>query len=90
MLGHLDAATMPAAELNTLQESLLWEKAIEQTFKAEALKDFFDISGLASAAMEANRLVIEWDLNLNADEATEETNNFFDWRRSKYTLRRIF
>ena len=55
MLGHEDVATMPAGELNTLQESLLWEKAIEQTFKAEALKDFFDISGLASAAMEASR-----------------------------------
>jgi probable DNA repair protein len=81
MLGHVDTATMPAGELNTLQESLLWEKAIEQTFKAEALKDFFDISGLASAAMEANRLVIEWDLNLNADEVTEETNNFLDWRK---------
>ena len=81
MLGHIDAATMPAGELNTLQESLLWEKAIEQTFKAEALKEFFDISGLASAAMEANRLVIEWDLNLNADEATEETNNFLNWRK---------
>jgi probable DNA repair protein len=81
MSGQIDAATMPAGELNTLQESLLWEKAIEQTFKAEALKDFFDISGLASAAMEANRLVIEWDLNLNTDEATEETNNFLDWRK---------
>ena len=86
MLGHVDVATMPAGELNTLQESLLWEKAIEQTFKAEALKDFFDISGLASAAMEANRLVIEWDLNLNADEATEETNNFLDWRKRFQTL----
>ncbi len=81
MLGYADTATMPAGELNTLQESLLWEKAIEQTFKAEALKDFFDISGLASASMEANRLVIEWDLNLNADEVTDETNNFLDWRK---------
>ena len=81
MLGYVDTATMPAGELNTLQESLLWEKAIEQTFKAEVLKDFFDISGLASAAMEANRLVMEWDLNLNTDEATEETNNFLDWRK---------
>ena len=25
MLGHVDTATMPAGELNTLQESLLWE-----------------------------------------------------------------
>ena len=81
ILGHVDTATMPAGELNTLQESLLWEKAIEQTFKAESLKDFFDISGLAGAAMEANRLVIEWDLNLNADEVTEETNKFLDWRK---------
>jgi probable DNA repair protein len=81
MLDQADIATMPTGELNTLQESLLWEKAIEQTFKVEALKDFFDISGLASAAMEANRLVIEWDLNLNADEATEETIQFLDWRK---------
>lgn len=81
VLGQIDIANMPAGELNTLQESLLWEKAIEQTFKAEALKDFFDVSGLASVAMEGNRLVIEWDLNLNADEATEETHHFLDWRK---------
>jgi len=79
--GHIDAFIMPAGELNTLQESLLWEKAIEQTFKAESLKDFFDISGLANAAMEANRFVIEWDLNLDTDEATEEASNFLDWRK---------
>ena len=80
MLGDIDPATMPAGELNTLQESLLWEKAIEQSLKGEFAKDFFDVSGLASAAMEANRLVIEWDLNLNADEATEEAKEFLVWR----------
>ena len=86
MLGDIDAATMPAGELNTLQESLLWEKAIEQSLKGELAKDFFDVSGLASAAMEANRLVIEWNLNLNTDEATEETKQFLVWRNKFQAL----
>ena len=86
MLGDIDAATMPAGELNTLQESLLWEKVIEQSLKGELAKDFFDVSGLASASMEANRLVIEWDLNLNTDEATEETKQFLVWRNKFQAL----
>lgn len=86
MLGDIDAATMPTGELSSLQESLLWEKAIEQSLKGELAKDFFDVSGLASAAMEANRLVIEWDLHLNADEATQETKEFLVWRNKFQAL----
>ena len=86
ILGEIDAVTMPAGELNTLQESLLWEKAIEQSLKGNVAQDFFDISGLASAAIEANRLLIEWDLHLDADESTEETQQFLLWRNKFQAL----
>ena len=80
MAGDLDASKMPAGELNTLQESLLWEQSIKHSLKAHEAKELFDTSGLASAAMEANRYIIEWNLSLNADEATEETKQFLVWR----------
>jgi exodeoxyribonuclease-5 len=36
--------------------------------------------------MEANRLVIEWDLNLNSEVATEEAKQFLVWRSKFQTL----
>ena len=81
MSGEIEVAHMPAGELNTVQESLLWERAIKDSLKANDAKEFFDISSLAVAAMEANRLVTEWNLHLNSDEATAETKAFLVWRQ---------
>ena len=81
LLGEIDVANMPGTELNALQESLLWEQSIKYCLKSHDAKDLFDASGLASAAMEANRLIIEWNLHINLDEATEETKQFLEWRK---------
>jgi probable DNA repair protein len=81
LLGEIDAANMPGTELNPLQESLLWEQSVRYCLKSHEAKDLFDASGLASAAMEANRLIIEWNLHINMDEATEETKRFLEWRK---------
>ena len=81
LLGEIDAAQLPPTELSTLQESLLWELSIKHCLKSHEAKDLFDASGLASAAMEANRLVIEWNLHIEMDEATEETKQFLEWRK---------
>ena len=86
MLGELDAANIPAGELTTLQESLLWERAIKESLKSNEAKDFYDISSLASGAMEANRLAIEWGLHLSSDEATTETKAFLIWRQRFQSL----
>lgn len=81
LLGEIDETNLPPKELSPLQEILLWEQSIKHCLKSHDAKDLFDASGLASAAMEANRLVIEWNLNLNMDEATEETKQFLEWRK---------
>ena len=81
LLGEIGAEHLPPTELSTLQESLLWEQSIKYCLKSHEAKDLFDASGLASAAMEANRLIIEWNLNINMDEATEETKQFLEWRK---------
>ena len=81
MLGELDAKQIPAGELTALQESLLWEQAIKDGLKAHEAKALFDTAGLASAAMEANRYIIEWNLSIHPEHTTEETQQFLIWRQ---------
>lgn len=80
LLGEIDASSVPTAVLNPTQEGLLWEQSIQQALKSNDAADLFDTSGLASAAMEANRLLTEWRLTLDTDNATEETQQFLQWR----------
>ncbi|MFA6040574.1 MAG: hypothetical protein WC733_03645, partial [Methylophilus sp.] len=63
--GDIDANSAPTNMLNTTQEGLLWEQSINYALKQHSAAALFDTSGLASAAMEANRLLIEWDLSLD-------------------------
>ena len=80
LLGEIDADSVPTNGLSATQEGLLWEQSIQQSLKDNDAADLFDTAGLASAAMEANRLLTEWRLNLNQEEATEETQQFMQWR----------
>ncbi len=80
LLNEIDANSVPTDALTTTQEGLLWEQSIQQSLKTNSAADLFDTSGLASAAMEANRLLTEWRLTFNLSEATEETQQFMQWR----------
>lgn len=80
LLGEIDAESVPTAALNATQEGLLWEQSIQHALKSNAAAELFDTSGLASAAMEANRLLTEWRLKLDLDNASEETQQFMQWR----------
>ncbi|MGJ8620485.1 MAG: PD-(D/E)XK nuclease family protein [Methylophilaceae bacterium] len=80
LLGEIDAASVPTNVLTAMQEGLLWEQSIQQSLKTHIAADLFDTSGLASAAMEANRLVVEWRLNVDITQATEETQQFMQWQ----------
>ncbi|MDG1454560.1 MAG: hypothetical protein P8Q17_09085, partial [Methylophilaceae bacterium] len=80
LLNEIDADSVPTATLTTTQEGLLWEQSIQQSLKTNAAADLFDTSGLASAAMEANRLLTEWRLTIDFTDATEETLHFMQWR----------
>lgn len=80
LLGEIDTGSIPTHALNATQEGLLWEQSIQHSLKSNTAADLFDTSGLASAAMEANRLLTEWRLNLDMETATEETQQFMQWR----------
>ncbi len=80
LLGEIDANSCPSNMLNTTQEGLLWEQSIQHVLKSNSTADLFDTAGLASAAMEANRLLTEWQLKLDLESATEETQQFMQWR----------
>ncbi len=86
LLGEINAASAPLAELSKTQENVLWEQSITNSLKGNAAEDLFDTSGLASAAIEANKLLIEWKIKLELDNATEETSQFIQWREHFRTL----
>lgn len=79
--GDISPDNAPLGELNPMQESILWEQAIASSLSQHHAEALFDKSGLASAAQEANRLIIEWNLSLPSDELTEETRQFLQWRQ---------
>ncbi len=71
----------PPYLLSAFNEQLLWEEVITQSLKKNAFGELFDISGLASAAMEANRYVIAWSLHVPREHQAEETRQFLHWQR---------
>lgn len=79
LAGH---ATQPPYALSQLNEQLLWEDVITASLKSNAFGDLFDISGLASAAMEANRYMIAWNLHVPQGQQAEETRQFLRWQRA--------
>ncbi|WP_137720076.1 PD-(D/E)XK nuclease family protein [Methylobacillus flagellatus] len=79
--GDIAVDSVPVGRLSPAQERLLWEQAIETTLKDLDTEPLFDKAGLASAAQEANRLLIEWNLSLDHDDLAEETRAFLRWRQ---------
>jgi len=82
LVGDIDAATAPVGELTVAQEELLWEHAIQQSLRANIAAELFDTRGLASAASEAHRYLIEWNISLGQAHLSEETQQFLQWRQT--------
>ncbi len=80
LTGHVTDAAPPYA-LSAFNEQLLWEEVIAQSLKKNAFGELFDVSGLASAAMEANRYVIAWNMHLSREHLAEEARQFIQWQR---------
>lgn len=80
LLNEIDADSVPTSGLTATQEGVLWEQSIQQSLKTNAAASLFDTSGLASAAMEANRLLTEWRLTIDLANLTEETQQLMQWR----------
>ncbi|SDK37955.1 exodeoxyribonuclease-5 [Methylophilus rhizosphaerae] len=81
LCGQIDATQAPLGVLSPTQEALLWEQAIQHCLKRHEATELFNTSGLASAAIEANRYLIEWNISLDMDNASEETRQFMQWRQ---------
>jgi probable DNA repair protein len=84
--GEIDVADTPLGVLSPTQESLLWEQAIQHCLKRHEASELFNTNGLASAATEANRYIIEWNISLDMGTATEETRQFMQWRQQFHQL----
>lgn len=81
LTGTIHEVSPPYA-LSAFNEQLLWEEVIAQSLKKNAFGDLFDISGLASAAMEANRYIVAWNLHVPREHQAEETRQFLHWQRA--------
>ncbi len=89
LAGEVDTQNFPAIHLNTMTEKMLWQQAIQSCIQKHELADLFDVASLADAAMEANQLLIEWQVNhanLNDYFQSVETRQFLRWRAAFQTL----
>jgi probable DNA repair protein len=86
MLGRAPLEAGLLTELTPLEEGLLWERAIEESLKHFDAKELFDTAGLATAAVEANRYMVEWEIAVFGDYLTEETQQFLVWRERFQSL----
>ncbi len=81
LTGQITEQSPPLA-LSPFNEQLLWEEVITQSLNKNAFGDLFDVSGLASAAIEANRYVIAWNLHVPREHQAEESRQFIQWQRT--------
>lgn len=81
LIGAVNEAQPPYA-LSSFNEQLLWEEVIAQSLKKNDFGELFDVSGLARAAIEANRYVIAWGLHIPRELAAEESRQFMQWQRA--------
>ncbi|MDD4927015.1 MAG: DNA helicase, partial [Methylotenera sp.] len=82
--GLLDgeiATQTPPYVLSAFNEQLLWEDVITQSLKKNAFGALFDVSGLAGAAMEANRYMVAWRLHFPRELVAEESRQFLQWQQ---------
>ena len=86
LCGKIDLAEAPLGMLSSTQEALLWEQAIQHCLRQHSAIDLFNTNGLASAAIEANRYLIEWNISLDMATVSEETRQFLQWRQQFQTL----
>ena len=87
LLGEIDAFGLPKFTLSSVAEKLLWEEAIANVLQKNEVSTLFDIASLAQSAIEANKILIEWQLDdavlishAHTNFNTEETRQFLRWR----------
>lgn len=81
LTGAITAQRAPYA-LSSFNEQLLWEEVITQSLKKNAFGELFDVSGLAKAAIEANRYMVAWHLHVPGEYQAEECRQFLLWQQA--------
>lgn len=82
--GQVAVDEAPRLVLDTVQERVLWERVIERTLSGD-VASLFDRAGLAKTAMDANRLMQEWNIAVVSNAQgeyghAEEVEQFLRWR----------
>ncbi len=85
LTGELEVKNLPIVCLSTVAEKMLWQEAIQSSIQKHELAALFDVTGLADVAMQANKLLVDWQISdavLNAYYQSIETRQFLRWRES--------
>ncbi|MDI1308014.1 MAG: PD-(D/E)XK nuclease family protein [Methylotenera sp.] len=85
LFGILPGDALPTVTLSNIAEAYLWEQAIETCLAKHEAAALFDIRSMAKSAIEANNLMLNWQLleaDINHDFITQETRQFLRWRHT--------
>jgi exodeoxyribonuclease-5 len=85
LLGILPSGAMPTLALSAVAETYLWEQAIEACLAKHEAAALFDIRSMAKSAIEANNLMLNWQMSeadINHHFITQETRQFLRWRHT--------
>ncbi len=80
LAGDIAPDGAPGQPLSTLQQRILWERAIAAGMADLPGQTLFDREGLADAAAEANALLETWQMRIAGADLSEETRHFLRWR----------
>ena len=85
LLGLLPVDALPNMTLSPIAEAYLWEQAIESCLAKHEASALFDIRAMAKTAIEANNLMLNWQIteaDINQPYITQETRQFLRWRHT--------
>lgn len=89
LLGLLPSDALPTFVLSAVAEAFLWEQAITTCLAKHEAAALFDIRAMAKSAIEANSLMLNWQIteaDVNHQFITQETRQFLRWRHTFESL----
>ena len=89
LLGLLPQNALPNVTLSLIAEAYMWEQAIETCLAKHEASALFDIRAMAKSAIEANQLMLNWQISesdINQPFITQETRQFLRWRHTFESL----
>ena len=89
LAGEVAVDFFPLNTLNNFTEKMLWQQAIESALAKHEFAELFDVASLAQSAIEANALLVEWQIDdaaLGDYFSAVETRQFLRWRNHFFGL----